>query len=108
MPHETKPPSILSPGATHRSGHVVAVKCLDKEQIEKQRMGKQLKREIAIMKLVDHPRVVRFHEVLASKTKIYLVLEVRSSSLRPIDPSLRSGVVSSALLVSLCAMRGSS
>ena len=60
-----------------KSGLEYAVKCLDKSQIEKQKMGKQLKREIAIMRIIKHPRVVRFYEVLASKTKIYLVLEVR-------------------------------
>lgn len=38
--------------------------------------AKQLKREIAIMRIIKHPRVVQFYEVLASKTKIYLVLEL--------------------------------
>ena len=59
-----------------KTGHEFAVKCLDKQQIEKQHMSKQLKREIAIMRLIKHPRVVQFYEVLASKTKIYLVLEL--------------------------------
>ncbi|CAA6669911.1 unnamed protein product [Spirodela intermedia] len=35
----------------------------------------QIKREIATMKLVRHPNVIRMYEVLASKTKIYIVLE---------------------------------
>ncbi|EOY06921.1 CBL-interacting protein kinase 17 isoform 2, partial [Theobroma cacao] len=35
----------------------------------------QIKREIATLKLLKHPNVVRLHEVLASKTKIYMVLE---------------------------------
>lgn len=72
--------------ARHKSGKLFAVKCLDKRSIEKNRMGKQLKREIAIMRIIKHPRVVEFHEVLASKSKIYLVLEVSSwqrSSLCP-------------------------
>lgn len=59
-----------------KSGLEFAVKCLDKQQIEKQKMGKQLKREVAIMRIIKHPRVVQFYEVLASKTKIYLVLEL--------------------------------
>ena len=59
-----------------KSGLEFAVKCLDKAQIEKQNMSKQLKREIAIMRIIKHPRVVRFYEVLASKKKIYLVLEL--------------------------------
>uniref|UniRef100_A0A6V7QVE3 non-specific serine/threonine protein kinase n=1 Tax=Ananas comosus var. bracteatus TaxID=296719 RepID=A0A6V7QVE3_ANACO len=35
----------------------------------------KIKREISIMKLVRHPHVVRLHEVLASRTKIYIILE---------------------------------
>ncbi|KAK6141765.1 hypothetical protein DH2020_024492 [Rehmannia glutinosa] len=35
----------------------------------------QIKREIATMKLIKHPNVVRIHEVMASKTKIFIVLE---------------------------------
>lgn len=58
------------------TGDEFAIKCIDKSQVEKQKMSKQLKREIAVMKKIKHPRVVRFHEVLASKTKIYLVLEL--------------------------------
>ncbi|KAM3281731.1 CBL-interacting serine/threonine-protein kinase 9 isoform X3 [Capsicum chacoense] len=35
----------------------------------------QIKREISTMKLIRHPNVVRIFEVMASKTKIYIVLE---------------------------------
>ncbi|KAM0937261.1 putative protein kinase CAMK-CAMKL-CHK1 family [Dioscorea sansibarensis] len=35
----------------------------------------KIKREIATMKLIRHPNVIRMHEVMASKTTIYLVLE---------------------------------
>jgi serine/threonine protein kinase len=35
----------------------------------------QIKREISTMKLVKHPNVVQLLEVIASKTKIYIVLE---------------------------------
>ncbi|KAH7513581.1 hypothetical protein JRO89_XSUnG0175700 [Xanthoceras sorbifolium] len=35
----------------------------------------QIKREIATLKLLKHPNIVRLHEVLASKSKIYMVLE---------------------------------
>ncbi|KAK9122508.1 hypothetical protein Sjap_012110 [Stephania japonica] len=34
-----------------------------------------IKREVEILKQLRHPNIVRLHEVLASKTKIYLVLE---------------------------------
>uniref|UniRef100_A0A164ZLF2 non-specific serine/threonine protein kinase n=1 Tax=Daucus carota subsp. sativus TaxID=79200 RepID=A0A164ZLF2_DAUCS len=38
-------------------------------------MVDQIKREISIMKRVRHLHVVRLHEVLASRTKIYIILE---------------------------------
>ncbi|OMO57777.1 hypothetical protein COLO4_35109 [Corchorus olitorius] len=34
-----------------------------------------IKREISIMKIVRHPNIVRLHEVLAGRAKIYIILE---------------------------------
>lgn len=52
------------------------VKVLDKEKIQKQNMGAQIKKEISIMKMVRHTHVVGMKEVLASRTKIFIVLEL--------------------------------
>ncbi|XP_054798996.1 CBL-interacting serine/threonine-protein kinase 8-like isoform X4 [Prosopis cineraria] len=57
------------------SGESVAMKVLDRSTIIEHKMVDQIKREISIMKLVRHPNVVRLHEVLASRTKIYIILE---------------------------------
>lgn len=57
------------------TGESVAMKVLDRSAIIKHKMADQIKREISIMKLVRHPYVVRLHEVLASRTKIYIILE---------------------------------
>ncbi|CAK9858588.1 unnamed protein product [Sphagnum jensenii] len=57
------------------TGESVAIKVLDKENILKHKMVEQIKREISTMKLVKHPNIVQLLEVLASKTKIYIVLE---------------------------------
>lgn len=54
----------------------VAIKVLDKEKIQKQNMGSQVKKEISIMKLFQNPNVVQLKEVLASRTKIFIVLEL--------------------------------
>ena len=54
----------------------VAIKVLDKEKIQKQNMGAQVKKEISIMKMVRHVHVVSLKEVLASRTKIFIVLEL--------------------------------
>ncbi|KAH1042048.1 hypothetical protein AAZX31_09G075100 [Glycine max] len=59
---------------TH-SGKLFAVKILDKSKIIDLNNIDQIKREISTLKLLKHPNVVRLYEVLASKTKIYMVLE---------------------------------
>ncbi|KAE8687449.1 CBL-interacting serine/threonine-protein kinase 24 [Hibiscus syriacus] len=57
------------------TGESVAIKVLAKPTILKHGMVVQIKREISVMKIVKHPYIVRLHEVLASKTKIYIILE---------------------------------
>lgn len=57
------------------TGDVVAIKILDREQVLRHKMVEQLKREISTMKLVKHPNVIKIFEVMASKTKIYIVIE---------------------------------
>ncbi|XP_054801131.1 CBL-interacting serine/threonine-protein kinase 23-like [Prosopis cineraria] len=57
------------------TGENVAIKILDKEKLLKHKMIGQIKREISTMKLIRHPNVIRLYEVMASKTKIYIVLE---------------------------------
>ncbi|KAJ9146641.1 hypothetical protein P3X46_028879 [Hevea brasiliensis] len=57
------------------TGEPVALKILDKEKVLKNKMAEQIKREIATMKLIKHPNVVQLFEVMASKTKIFIVLE---------------------------------
>ncbi|KAK7347525.1 hypothetical protein VNO80_22057 [Phaseolus coccineus] len=57
------------------TGESVAIKVMAKTTILQHRMVEQIKREISIMKIVRHPNIVRLHEVLASQTKIYIILE---------------------------------
>ncbi|XP_073313352.1 CBL-interacting serine/threonine-protein kinase 1-like [Primulina huaijiensis] len=52
-----------------------AIKILEKNTILDLKLTHQIKREIGTLKLLKHPNVVRLYEVLASKTKIYMVLE---------------------------------
>ncbi|GFP83232.1 cbl-interacting protein kinase 2 [Phtheirospermum japonicum] len=58
-----------------KNGTSVAIKVIDKEKILKVGMTDQIEREISVMSLVNHPNVVHLHEVLATKSKIYFVLE---------------------------------
>ncbi|XP_050288844.1 CBL-interacting serine/threonine-protein kinase 10 [Quercus robur] len=53
----------------------VAIKVIDKEKIMKVALIDQIKREISIMRLVRHPNIIHLYEVMATKTKIYFVVE---------------------------------
>ena len=60
------------------TNQAVAIKILDKVKIQRQNMGNQIKKEISIMKMIKHKYVIGMIEVLASKTKIFIVLELVS------------------------------
>ncbi|KAI3682812.1 hypothetical protein L1987_83093 [Smallanthus sonchifolius] len=62
-------------GRNLETGVNVAIKITDKDRVLKVGMMDRIKREIAVMKLVKHANVVQLYEVMASKTKIYFVLE---------------------------------
>lgn len=62
-------------GRSLSTGQGVAIKMIDKEKILRVGLIDQIKREISVMRLVKHPNVVQLYEVMATKTKIYFVLE---------------------------------
>lgn len=66
-------------GRREDTGEEVAVKILETGAIQQ---SSAVRREIAIMKALDHENVVKLREVLASRTKLYIVMElVRGSEL---------------------------
>ncbi|CAK9150578.1 unnamed protein product [Ilex paraguariensis] len=62
-------------GRNLKSGQSVAIKVIDKEKVLKVGLINQTKREICVMGMVKHPNVVQLYEVMATKTKIYFVME---------------------------------
>lgn len=58
-----------------RTSQGVAIKMIDKEKVFKVGLIDQIKREVSVMRLVRHPNIVQLYEVMASKSKIYFVLE---------------------------------
>lgn len=58
-----------------KTGDSVAIKVIDKDRILKVGMTEQIKREISVMRLLRHPNIVELHEVMATKSKIYFVME---------------------------------
>ncbi|CAN1165236.1 CBL-interacting serine/threonine-protein kinase 6 [Linum perenne] len=59
-----------------QSGKSVAMKVVGKEKVIKVGMTDQIKREISVMKMVKHQNIVELHEVMASKSKIYIAMEL--------------------------------
>ncbi|KAK8709565.1 hypothetical protein V6N13_060580 [Hibiscus sabdariffa] len=57
------------------TGQSVAIKAVSKKKVSKGGFMAQVKREIAIMRRLRHPNIVKLIEVLATKTKIYFVME---------------------------------
>ncbi|PHT26611.1 CBL-interacting serine/threonine-protein kinase 11 [Capsicum baccatum] len=53
----------------------VAIKVFSKHKIFKGGLTAHVKREISIMRRLRHPHIVRLHEILATKKKIYFALE---------------------------------
>lgn len=57
------------------TGQSVAIKVIDKDKVVKVGIIDQIKREISIMRIVRHPYIINLYEVMATKTKIYFVME---------------------------------
>eukprot|EP00002_Diphylleia_rotans_P002555 TRINITY_DN115_c1_g1_i1.p1 TRINITY_DN115_c1_g1~~TRINITY_DN115_c1_g1_i1.p1 ORF type:complete len:491 (-),score=81.15 TRINITY_DN115_c1_g1_i1:1147-2619(-) len=57
------------------TGEKVAIKILDKEKLVDPLDRERLSREIRIMKIVNHPNVVRLYEVIDTTKHIFLILE---------------------------------
>ncbi|KAF3635017.1 CBL-interacting serine/threonine-protein kinase 18 [Capsicum annuum] len=58
-----------------RDGRSVAIKIINKSRINNVILMSNIKREISIMRRLRHPHIVKLDEVLATKTKIYFVME---------------------------------
>ncbi|KAG5530553.1 hypothetical protein RHGRI_025489 [Rhododendron griersonianum] len=58
-----------------KTGQSVAIKAMSLQNVLKRGLTEHVKREISIMHRLHHPHIVRILEVLATKTKIYFVLE---------------------------------
>lgn len=58
-----------------QTGHGVAVKIINKKKLSGTGLTGNVKREITIMSRLHHPHIVRLHEVLATKTKIYFIMD---------------------------------
>ncbi|XP_004500345.1 CBL-interacting protein kinase 18 [Cicer arietinum] len=53
----------------------VAIKAIDKDKVMRTGQGDRIKREISVMKLARHPNIIQLFEVMATKSKIFFVIE---------------------------------
>ncbi|KAJ6855991.1 hypothetical protein NC651_040570 [Populus alba x Populus x berolinensis] len=58
-----------------QTGKSVAIKIINKKKISSPSLIANIKREISVMRKLNHPYIVKLIEVLASKTRIYCVME---------------------------------
>ncbi|XP_044504845.1 CBL-interacting serine/threonine-protein kinase 14-like [Mangifera indica] len=62
-------------GRNVRTGQSVAIKAISKRKVVKGGFTAHVKREISIMSRLRHPHIVKLIEVMATKAKIYFVME---------------------------------
>lgn len=58
------------------TGKEYAIKILDKSDIKANELTVNVRREIAIMKALNHKNIVNLREVLSSKSKLYIVMDL--------------------------------
>ncbi|XP_019166725.1 PREDICTED: CBL-interacting serine/threonine-protein kinase 12-like [Ipomoea nil] len=58
-----------------KTNESVAIKVIDKEKILKVGLTAHVKREVSILRRVRHPNIVQLYEVMATKSKIFFVME---------------------------------
>uniref|UniRef100_A0A0D9V5W8 non-specific serine/threonine protein kinase n=1 Tax=Leersia perrieri TaxID=77586 RepID=A0A0D9V5W8_9ORYZ len=60
------------------TGEAVAIKVFDKESVHRSGTVEQVKREVDVMRRVHHRHVIRLHEVMATRSRIYFAMEYAS------------------------------
>jgi len=68
---------LVKMGVHCRSGKKVAIKMVNREKLSENILNK-VEREIAIMKLIDHPHILGLYDVYENKKYLYLILELIS------------------------------
>ena len=59
----------------HNSEKLYAIKSISKKNIIRSQMASQVKKEISIMKSMNHPGIVQIYEVLSSAEYLYIVMD---------------------------------
>lgn len=63
-------------GKHYKTGRQVAMKCFFKEILScNKKKIKRMRREVALLRLLDHPHIIKLYEVVETKKKVFLILE---------------------------------
>jgi serine/threonine protein kinase len=73
--------SVVVEGAKKGTSERFAIKCIKKANVERDDI-KLLRREIQIMKQVDHPNILKLFEVFESEEEFFLVMELVDGKVR--------------------------
>jgi BR serine/threonine kinase len=65
---------LVKLGVHHKTNKKVAIKIVNREKLNESVLMK-VEREITIMKLIEHPNVLRLYDVYENKKYLYLILE---------------------------------
>ncbi|KAJ0982432.1 hypothetical protein J5N97_010687 [Dioscorea zingiberensis] len=57
-------------------GATVAIKILDTEKLRSAGLNDQFMTEVNAMRRLSHPNIIRLHEVMATRSKIYLIMDL--------------------------------
>lgn len=68
--------SKVKRGINTDNGEIVAIKIINITSLQKEGMEKQMKREISVLKSIQHDNVVSMIEVLKSSNHFYIVMEL--------------------------------
>ncbi|XP_020091694.1 LOW QUALITY PROTEIN: CBL-interacting protein kinase 7-like [Ananas comosus] len=104
-------------GRSVSDGSCVAVKVLDKPEVVGTGAGPRVLREVSAMRGLSHPNVLRLLEVMATRSKIYLVMELapggdllslltRSRGGRLPEPAARRYLLQIVAALRYCHARG--
>jgi 5'-AMP-activated protein kinase, catalytic alpha subunit len=60
------------------TGHKVAIKILNKKRIRQQGVFEKVKREIKVLRLFNHPHIIKHFEFIDTPSDIFMVIEYAS------------------------------
>ena len=80
------------------SSHEVAVKIMNKKKIKQQGVFEKVKREIKVLRLFNHPHIIKHYEFIDTPSDIFMVIEYAENG-ELFDMISQKGRVSTRILI---------